>query len=157
MYDTFNAFAAAHPWLEGENVRPKSIAREMYEGYRSFADYVKDYGLQRSEGLLLRHLSQTWKVLAQTVPDSAKTEDVVELEVYFRELIRGIDSSLLEEWERLRHPELAPADEAAPPARPANFDLTRDRAAFRRLVRVGLLGFLQQPRVVGLVGLEYLV
>ena len=143
LYDTFNAFAAAHPWLEGENVRPKSIAREMYEGYRSFADYVKDYGLQRSEGLLLRHLSQTWKVLAQTVPDSAKTEDVVELEVYFRELIRGIDSSLLEEWERLRHLELAPADEAAPPARPANFDLTRDRAAFRRLVRVGLLGFLQ--------------
>jgi superfamily II RNA helicase len=143
LYDTFNAFAAAHPWIDGENVRPKSIAREMYEGYRSFADYVKDYGLQRSEGLLLRHLSQTWKVLAQTVPDAAKTDEVIEMEVYFRELIRGIDSSLLEEWERLRNPAFVAVETAEQPARPSNFDLTRDVAAFRRLVRAGILGFLQ--------------
>jgi hypothetical protein len=26
LYDTFNAFAAAHPWVEDENVRPKAIA-----------------------------------------------------------------------------------------------------------------------------------
>src|SRR6185503_3080819 len=101
LYDTFNAFAAAHPWVNQENVRPKSIAREMFERYMSFADYIREYGLQRSEGLLLRHLSQVWKVLAQTVPATAKTEEVAEMEDYFRELIRGIDSSLLEEWERL--------------------------------------------------------
>jgi hypothetical protein len=100
------------PWVEGENVRPKSIAREMFERYLSFADYIRDYGLERSEGLLLRHLSQVWKVLAQTVPDSAKTEEVVEMEVYFRELIRGIDSSLLEEWERMKNPAWV-ADESA--------------------------------------------
>ena len=92
LYDTFNAFAAAHPWVEQENVRPKSIAREMFERYLSFADYIKEYGLQRVEGLLLRHLSQVWKVLAQTVPDAAKTDEVREMEDYFRELIRGIDS-----------------------------------------------------------------
>jgi hypothetical protein len=143
LYETFNAFAAAHPWVEEENVRPKSIAREMYEGYRSFADYVKDYALQRSEGLLLRHLSQTWKVLSQTVPDSAKTDDVVEMEVYFRELIRGVDSSLLEEWERLQHPDFVLADAPDRPERPGNFDVTRDRAEFRRLVRTAILGFLQ--------------
>jgi hypothetical protein len=74
LYETFNAFAAAHPWVEQENVRPKSIAREMFERYLSFSDYVREYGLERSEGLLLRHLMQAWKVLAQTVPDSAKTE-----------------------------------------------------------------------------------
>src|SRR5947209_19617211 len=78
LYDTFNAFAAAHPWVDQENVRPKSIAREMYERYLSFADYVREYGLQRSEGLLLRHLSQVWKVLSQTVPETAKNEAVVE-------------------------------------------------------------------------------
>jgi superfamily II RNA helicase len=143
LYETFNAFAAAHPWVEGENVRPKSIAREMFERYLSFADYVKDYGLQRSEGLLLRHLSQVWKVLSQTVPEGAKTEEVVEMEDYFRELIRGIDSSLLEEWERLRDPDFVAADAADKPARPAAFDITRDAAAFRRLVRTAIFGFLQ--------------
>lgn len=143
IYETFNAFAAAHPWVEGENIRPKSIAREMFERYMSFADYVRAYGLERMEGLLLRHLSQVWKVLAQTVPVAAKTEAVVEMEDYFRELIRGVDSSLLEEWERLRNPELVVAEAAEKPARPASFDVTRDRAGFRKLVRAAVLGFLQ--------------
>lgn len=144
VYETFNAFAAAHPWIEGENVRPKSIAREMFERYLSFADYIRDYGLERAEGLLLRHLSQVWKVLAQTVPDSAKTEDVVEMELYFRELIRGIDSSLLEEWERMKDPDWVSVDVVGDkPARPASFDITRDVAAFRRLVRTEVLAVLQ--------------
>jgi superfamily II DNA or RNA helicase len=143
LYDTFNQFAAAHPWIDKENVRPKSIAREMYERYLSFADYVRAYGLERSEGLLLRHLSQTWKVLAQTVPETFKTEEVVEMEIYFRELIRGIDSSLLEEWERLRNPEFVAAETADKPQRPATFDITRDRATFQRLVRNTVFGFLQ--------------
>ena len=146
LYDTFNAFAAAHPWVEGENVRPKSIAREMFEGYRSFADYVKDYGFERMEGLLLRHLTQVWKVLAQTVPDSAKTDEVAEMEVYFRELIRGVDANLLEEWERLKNPEwvAAQTDGADKPARPTSFDVTRDEKAFRRLVRAEIFAHLQR-------------
>jgi superfamily II RNA helicase len=143
LYESFNAFAAAHPWIDRENVRPKSIAREMYERYVSFADYVRAYGLQRSEGLLLRHLSQVGKVLAQTVPDHAKTPDVIEMEEYFRELIRGIDASLLEEWERLRDPEFVGAETPDKPARPSTFDLTRDAGAFRRLVRTTIFGFLQ--------------
>jgi superfamily II RNA helicase len=143
IYETFNAFAAAHPWVEGENVRPKSIAREMFERYLSFADYIRDYGLERAEGLLLRHLSQVWKVLAQTVPDGAKTEEVVEMEVYFRELIRGIDSSLLEEWERLKNPAWVADESADKPARPESFDITRDAASFRRLVRTEILSWLQ--------------
>jgi superfamily II RNA helicase len=143
LYDTFNAFAAAHPWVDQENVRPKSIAREMFERYLSFADYIREYGLQRSEGLLLRHLSQVWKVLAQTVPATAKTDEVAEMEDYFRELIRGVDSSLLEEWERLRNPDFVAADSADKPARPAAFDITRDSVAFRRLVRTAIFGFLQ--------------
>ena len=143
LYESFNAFAAAHPWVEQENVRPKSIAREMFERYQSFSDYVREYGLERSEGLLLRHLMQAWKVLAQTVPDSAKTPEVVEMEDYFRELIRGIDSSLLDEWERLKNPDFVATEQDGKPARPASFDITRDADAFRRLVRTALLGFLQ--------------
>ena len=143
LYETFNAFAAAHPWIEQENVRPKSIAREMFERYQSFSDYVREYGLERSEGLLLRHLMQVWKVLAQTVPDTAKTPEVVEMDDYFRELIRGIDSSLLDEWERLKNPDFVALEQDAKPARPASFDITRDTDAFRRLVRTAILGFLQ--------------
>ena len=143
LYDTFNAFAAAHPWVEQENVRPKSIVREMFERYDSFADYVKRYGLQRSEGLLLRHLSQTWKVLSQTIPQEAKTEEIEELEVYFRELIRGIDSSLLEEWERMQNPDYVAEEVGDKPKRPGFTDITRDTKEFNRLVRFAVHGLLQ--------------
>ena len=147
VYDTFNRFAAAHPWIEGENIRPKSIAREMFERYQSFAEHVRDYGLERMEGLLLRHLSQTWKVLSQTVPESCKTEEVLEMETYFRELIRGIDSSLLEEWEKLRNPDFVAAEAGDKPARPSSYDLTRDVPAFRRQIRAAIFGFLQDVLV----------
>jgi superfamily II RNA helicase len=143
LYESFNAFAAQHPWVEDENVRPKSIAREMFERYDSFADYVKRYGLQRAEGLLLRHLSQTWKVLSQTVPQEFKTEELIELEVYFQELIRGIDSSLLEEWERLQNPDFETVESPDRPERPGFADITRDEAAFGRLVRFAVHGILQ--------------
>ncbi len=76
VYETFNAFADRHPWVGEENIRPKSIAREMFENFRSFAEYVRDYELQRSEGLLLRHLNSVYKVLSQTVPDGSKTDEV---------------------------------------------------------------------------------
>ncbi len=104
IYATFNAFADKHPWVGQENIRPKSIAREMFENFRSFADYIRDYELQRVEGLLLRHLNSVYKVLGQTVPDGAKTEPVQEMELYLRTMIREVDSSLLDEWEKLRDP-----------------------------------------------------
>src|SRR5439155_7176472 len=69
VYSTFNAFADKHPWVGQENIRLKSIAREMFEQFRSFADYTKDYQLQRAEGVLLRHLSSVHKVLVQTGPE----------------------------------------------------------------------------------------
>jgi len=146
LYETFNLFAATHPWVGQENIRPKSIAREIYERFWSFADTIREYGLQRIEGLLLRHLSQTWKVLAQTVPDSFKTEEVLEMEVTLKELIRGIDSSLLEEWERLRDPDQERSQaggEVRRAASPGSMDLTRDPAGFRRLIRIGVFSFLQ--------------
>ncbi|TAE88790.1 MAG: DUF3516 domain-containing protein, partial [Verrucomicrobia bacterium] len=75
IYHTFNQFAAQHPWIGQENIRPKSIAREMFENFRSFADYINDYDLQRVEGVLLRHLASVYKVLAQTVPEQRKNEN----------------------------------------------------------------------------------
>src|SRR4051794_26336124 len=102
IYSTFNAFAERHPWVGEENIRPKSIAREMFEEFRTFADYIKLYELQRAEGLLLRHLSSVYKVLAQTVPDAVKNDALREMEFYLAAMLRQIDSSLLEAWEKMR-------------------------------------------------------
>ncbi|MEX2382856.1 MAG: DUF3516 domain-containing protein [Opitutales bacterium] len=141
IYDTFNAFAAKHPWVGETNIQPKSIAREMFERWMSFGDYVRDYDLQRSEGILLRHLSGVYKTLAQTVPDTAKTEAVLEMETYLAQMILGIDSSLLEEWERMRDPAYRPPEEKAVEAdaeRPlfaGPRDITSDRRQFTALVR----------------------
>ncbi|MBS0659601.1 MAG: DUF3516 domain-containing protein, partial [Verrucomicrobia bacterium] len=139
VYSTFNAFAAQHPWVGNDNIRPKSIAREMFEDFRSFADYVKIYELQRAEGLLLRHLSSVYKTLRQTVPEAAKNESLREMEVYLSTMLRQVDSSLLEEWEKMRDPNWRPTaagPEVRPPgAEEAAADITRDVAAFTALVR----------------------
>jgi hypothetical protein len=151
VYETFNAFADRHPWVGEENIRPKSIAREMFEQFRSFAEYVLDYELQRSEGLLLRHLNSVFKVLSQTVPDGVKNDQVREMELYLQTLLRAVDSSLEEEWERMRSPAYQPpvaeagggADLRPPGADAALADITRDAKAFTALVRTRIFTFLR--------------
>lgn len=106
IYNTFNDFSRLHPWIENENIKPKSIAREMFEGFYSFGDYIKEYDLQRAEGILLRYLTDFYKTLTQNVPDFAKTESVFEIEVYFENIIRQVDSSLLDEWEKMKTTDL---------------------------------------------------
>jgi superfamily II RNA helicase len=104
IYETFNAFADRHPWVGSTNVHPKSVAREMYEGFAAFDDYIRGLGLERSEGVLLRYLSQVWKTMAETVPAPARTEAVMDILAHFRTLVREVDSSLIEEWESLKEP-----------------------------------------------------
>ena len=148
IYSTFNAFAERHPWVGQENIRPKSIAREMFEEYRSFADYIKIYELQRAEGLLLRHLSGVHKVLTQTVPDAAKNDAVREMELYLGALIRQVDSSLLEEWERMNDPGYRPPGEEEPEVRPPGWeeaakDITRHAETFIAAIRTRIFVFLR--------------
>src|SRR5262249_40068546 len=94
--------------------RPKSVARDMLERFCSFDDYVRDYGLQRSEGVLLRYLSQAYKALLQTVPETLRTDEVDDILEQLRAMLRTVDSSLLDEWESLR----AADGRARPVARP---------------------------------------
>jgi superfamily II RNA helicase len=154
IYSTFNAFADRHPWVGEENIRPKSIAREMFENFRSFADYIRDYELQRSEGLLLRHLNSVYKVLAQTVPDTAKNDPVREMELYLGTMLRQVDSSLLDEWEKMRDPDyerriaaergaIAGVDLRPPGAEEAAADITRDTKAFTAAIRNRIFTFLR--------------
>ncbi|MFD0892495.1 DUF3516 domain-containing protein [Luteolibacter ambystomatis] len=134
IYDTFNAFVAGRPWMAEGNVRPKSIAREMFENWQSFEDYVKTYGLEKSEAVLLRHLSEVYKVLMQTVPPAAKTEELVEAEQFLEDILRSVDSSLLDEWEKLKNPDYVPEAEK-PVAERRAVPFTRNRAAFTRALR----------------------
>lgn len=146
IYSTFNAFADRHPWVGQENIRPKSIAREMFESFRSFSDYIRDYELQRAEGVLLRHLNSVFKVLAQTVPDAAKNEQSREMELYLSTMIRQVDSSLLDEWEKMRDPNFqrAATKEVRPPgADEAEADITRDAKAFTAAIRTRIFSFLR--------------
>jgi superfamily II RNA helicase len=134
IYDTYNAYVAERPWMKEAAVRPKSIAREMFEHWQSFEDYIKTYGLERSEAVLLRHLSEVYKVLSQTVPPSLKTEDLNEAEAFLEDILRNVDSSLLDEWEKLRNPEYVPGQEK-PASGSKSVAFTRNRPAFIRALR----------------------
>ncbi|MEL7059563.1 MAG: DUF3516 domain-containing protein [Acidobacteriota bacterium] len=137
---TFEVFRKAHPWVRGEDIRPKSIGREMFESYWSFNRYVKHYGLQRSEGVLLRYVSQLYKTLVQTVPERAKTEAVYDAIGYFRTLLEHTDTSLIEEWESLVDPELQRDEHAKEEARREMraYELFHDPKAFTARVRAEL-------------------
>lgn len=139
VYESYNAFAARHPWA-GENIRPKSVVRDMYENALDFRGYIKEYGLLRSEGVLLRYLSDAYRALVQTVPEDAKSDELDDLTDWLYAIIRQVDASLIEEWERLMNPDLSGngASEAAsiPDQDEAEAaDITRDVRTFGILVR----------------------
>lgn len=135
LYESFNRFAAQHPWLVGDNIRPKSIVREMYEGLMTFNEYVREYDLSRSEGVLLRYLSQVWRTLRRNVPDAHQTDEIVEAVAWLRALLTSVDTSLISEWERLQRP----ADQTEVVERPWYYD----KRAVRARLRAEMLTFLR--------------
>lgn len=137
IYETFNVFAKHHPWVGTENIKPKSIARDIYEKGMTFNDYVRDLGLARSEGVLLRYLSQTYKTCVQNVPEALRTDEFDEIVAFLHTMIMRVDSSLLDEWERMMRGEIVrPKDRyqsLKPSSKPVN--LASDMKAFSRRIR----------------------
>jgi superfamily II RNA helicase len=135
---TYELYRQGHPWIAETELSPKSVARDMFERAMTFGEFVAFYGLTRSEGLVLRYLSDTYKALRQTVPDNAKTEDLIDLIEWLGEVVRQTDSSLLDEWEQLTDPddpshaigENTPDSLAVQPK-----PITSNERAFRVLVR----------------------
>jgi len=125
IYETFNAFADKHPWVGEDNIAPKSVAREILERFCSFHDYVRDLGLQRFEGVLLRYLSEAFRALNQSVPVRFRSDVVEDLIASLGGVVRTVDSSLLEEWEEMRAP-VAFSESGQPAAEPRK---PRDPAA----------------------------
>jgi hypothetical protein len=130
----YEMYRRGHPWVADHLLSPKSVARDMYERAMTFVEYVGFYGLSRSEGLVLRYLADAYKAVRQTVPEDARTEELSDLIEWLGELVRQVDSSLIDEWERLRNPTaiLETVTDDAPPA------VTRNVRAFRVLVRNAL-------------------
>jgi hypothetical protein len=130
----YGIYRRGHPWVADYELAPKSVARDMFERAMTFTEYVSYYGLARSEGLVLRYLADAYKALRQTVPEEARTEELADLIEWLGELVRQVDSSLIDEWERLRNPVEEATHLAAdrPPA------VTGNRRAFRVLVRNAL-------------------
>jgi superfamily II RNA helicase len=130
----YNIYKQGHPWVADHALSPKSVARDLYERAMTFAEYISLYGLARSEGLVLRYLADAYKAMRQTVPEEARTEELTDLIEWLGELVRQVDSSLIDEWERLRNPVEEAAHLAAdrPPA------VTGNKRAFRVLVRNAL-------------------
>jgi superfamily II RNA helicase len=133
----YEIYRQGHPWVADHQLAPKSVARDMYERAMTFVEYVGFYSLTRSEGLVLRYLADAYKALRQTVPEEAKTEELLDLIEWLGELVRQVDSSLLDEWERLRNPEDEP-DAAAPVVDEGPPPVTTNIRAFRVLVRNAL-------------------
>jgi superfamily II RNA helicase len=132
----FEIYREGHPWVSDFEPAPKSVAREMFEQAMTFADFVAFYGLARSEGVVLRYLADAHRALRQTVPEEARTEELEDVIAWLGELVRQVDSSLLDEWERLMHPdelavETSVLDERPPP-------VTANVRAFRVLMRNAL-------------------
>ncbi len=134
VYATFRGFLEKHPWFSEQNIRPKSIAREMWEHYDDFADFVRRYGIERSEGLLLRYLSQVHNTLVHSLPEAACTQDVFDVIGFLRALIARVDSSLVDEWENLSRPGEA-RERGAAPAQPRPIDLARHPKALAARIR----------------------
>jgi superfamily II RNA helicase len=131
----YDIYRRGHPWVLDYALSPKSVVRDMYERALTFTEYVGLYGLSRSEGLVLRYLADAYKALRQTVPDEAKTEELTDLIEWLGEIVRQVDSSLLDEWERLRNPSEQGPDARSDQGPPL---VTANLRAFRVLVRNAL-------------------
>ena len=142
LYTVFDEYRARHPWARDHDVHPKSIVRDMYERSMSFAEYVAYYGISRSEGLLLRYLSDAYKASVQNVPEDLKSTTLRDISEWLGEMVRQVDSSLLDEWELLMHPAeleaaLARGERPTPGLTPGGEPppLTSNVRAFRVMVR----------------------
>src|SRR3954463_10492982 len=111
----FAIYRRSHPWLSEDQLSPKSVVRDMWERAMTFTEYVSFYGLTRTEGLLLRYLSDAYRTLRSSIPDAAQTEALTDVVEWLGTLVRQVDSSLLDEGEKLPSGRGAPGSAAARP------------------------------------------
>jgi superfamily II RNA helicase len=135
--EAFDTYRASQPWVGDFELKPKSVVRDLYERSMTFNEYIGFYSLARSEGLVLRYLSDAFRAARQTIPDELKSEELHDLIEWLGELVRQVDSSLLDEWEELTNPD-PEAHHHGPVVPPAPRGVTTNERAFLVLVRNAL-------------------
>ena len=101
LEQAYDTFAESNAWVKEFELRPKSVVRDMLENAMTFSDLVATYGLARSEGVILRYLTDAWRTLKQSIPDEYNTPELEDIVVWLGELIRQVDSSLVDEWAQM--------------------------------------------------------
>jgi hypothetical protein len=139
LQGAYAIYAEGHPWVLDHELRPKSVARELSERAMTFGEYVAFHRLAAAEGIVLRYLADAYQALRRTVPEDLRSDEVEDLTEWLGELVRQVDSSLLDEWEQLLHadPAEGPLVRAAGPADPP--PITANQRAFRVLVRNAMI------------------
>ena len=135
LQQSFETYSASQPWVRDFQLSPKSVVRDLFERAMTFAEFVSFYSLARSEGVVLRYLSDAFRALRQTVPNESKSDELRDVIEWLGELVRQVDSSLLDEWQELVHPDAARHAEETAIVPPAPRTVTANRRAFMVLVR----------------------
>lgn len=124
------------PWANDYWLSPKSVVRDMVETASDFTGYIARYNIARSEGTLLRYLSDVYRSLARTVPVEKRDERLKDIIAWLRVLVRSIDSSLVDEWENAGNTSDEASQAAASLAAPGSGnDVVEDRRGLTVLVR----------------------
>ncbi|OYN75756.1 DEAD/DEAH box helicase [Mycolicibacterium sphagni] len=134
LQHAYAVYLQSNPWAADAHLSPKAVVREMWERAFTFREFVSVYGLTRSEGAVLRYLSDAFKALRSGVPAAARTDEFTDVVEWLGELVRQVDSSLLDEWEQLTNPDQPHDVTVSVPNRP----LTGNERAFTSMVRNAL-------------------
>ena len=128
----FAEYCAKVPWASDYCLRPKSVLRDMVETASDFKTYIGRYKIARSEGTLLRYLSDAYRVLDRTVPAEKRDERLEDIVTWLRLVVRTTDSSLVDEWEG------SGSEDGAAIAAPSTDEVVHDRRGLTLLVRNAL-------------------
>lgn len=131
----YETYRAGHPWLSEFAPSPKSVVRDMIERSMTFTELISHYELARSEGVVLRYLADAYRALKRTVPESARAEELDDITEWLGELVRQVDSSLLDEWEQLTGAGAETDSEQIAFGAETIRPITANERAFRVLVR----------------------
>lgn len=160
----FSVYARSNPWVGDLELSPKSVIREMIENAMTFTELISRYDVGRSEGVILRYLTDAYRMMRQVIPEEIMTEELESMISWLADLIRSVDSSLLDEWEAMMNGEELVEAEGAPSAVGAErafgadesgvVAFTANRHAFRNAVRRALFNFVELMSRDDVDGLE---
>ncbi|MCI1984181.1 MAG: DUF3516 domain-containing protein [Bifidobacteriaceae bacterium] len=135
LSEAFAQYRDDVPWANDYYLHPKSVLRDMIETASDFTEYISRYSIARSEGTVLRYLSDVYRVLSHTVPDEYFDDRLDDIVSWLRLIVRTVDSSLVDEWEAAGTESQDASSAGATAAPPHSGRVVDDRRGLQMLVR----------------------